>query len=111
METSYMEKAGGKGKGRPQIGNNEIQIDYFEIEQAQRELREISGRIRDVLSVPFVMRESRGRVAEELRDQYECLREILKQMKSLTDNIEAAVGKARYRFEESDVLLASRNFK
>lgn len=109
METSYMEKTGGKRKGSLQTVNHEIRIDYYEIEQAQRELREISNRIQNVLSVPFVMRESRGSVAEELRDQYDCLRGILKQMKSLTDNIEAAVGKARLRFEESDVFLASRN--
>lgn len=80
----------------------EIRIRYKEIEKSQKELKEISDRIGCILSVPLVMEESRGEMAEALRNEYACLTAILTQMQLLVDNLESAVEKAKEQFKDAD---------
>lgn len=80
----------------------EILVRYENVEKSQRELKEISDRIGCILSVPLVMEESKGEMAEALRNEYACLTIILTQMQLLVDHLESAVEKAKKQFKEAD---------
>lgn len=89
----------------------EILVSYKEIENSQKELKEISDRIGCILSVPLVMEESKGEMAEALRDEYACLTAILTQMQLLVDNLESAVEKAKEQFKEADEIRGAGLFR
>lgn len=90
------------------IGELLILIEYGTIAECRKKMDNICNRIDNIMVNKLVMEESQGEMADALRAQYECMQDVVLQMRDLIDNINTAVGESVQMFKEKDAEIAKK---
>lgn len=90
------------------IGKDMIRVNYSGVEECREKLKDICNRIDSIMMNKLVMDESQGEMADALQAQYECMQDILRQLRDLIDNISTAVGGGAEAFKEKDAEIAKK---